>query len=151
VLGSATAEIEPDSKIECVDEWVDDHAGGVLIERNYMRFDMDIFPVLAEMAGAEAKVYLDFIRRTYGQVSPRNICSCTHPMIIESTGITSRETLARVINSLEKKGFVKRLFMARTMKERSMYRVFLPGELPGRQSRTVIRFKTGEGIQKGIG
>jgi hypothetical protein len=127
---------EPPSQIEGLQEDI----GLVSIERNYMRFDLDIFGVLAEMSGAEAKIYLDFIRRSYGQESPQNTCSCTNPMIAKDTGISSPATLAKTLDGLEKKGFIKRLFTARKTHEQSVYRIFLPCELSDRKSLTVISF-----------
>lgn len=115
--------------------------GEVLVELNYMRFDMDIFSILPDLSGAEAKIYLNLICRSYGQQPARNICSCTNPIIAKSTGITSSATLAKAMLSLETKGFIKRLFTARKMNERSLYRIYLPGERPGETSRTVITFK----------
>ena len=116
-------------------------AGEVLLEKNYMRFDMDIFSLMPELTGAEYKVYVDLVRRSYGQISPRNICSCTYTMIMKATGITSRTTMAKSVEALIKKGLVRHLFVARRVSEMTIYRVFLPGETPGKRSRTVVTFK----------
>jgi hypothetical protein len=117
----------------------------VHIDKNFMRFDRDVFGVLSQMTGAEAKIYLDFIRRAYGQRPPRNACSATNSMIARDTGISSPTTLAKTLQDLEEKGFIKRLFTARKSKEMSFFRVFLPCELPNSMSKTVISFKNRPG------
>jgi hypothetical protein len=121
-----------------------DDSGVVTITENYMRFDMDIFRVLTDMGLTERFVYLDLIRRSYGKYpKPVNFCYCTHPEIVDTTGIAGKDSITRAIKALEKKGFLSRWYQAQKKGEKSLYRVYLPCELVGYGGRTRINISKG--------
>jgi len=124
---------------------VQEQDGGLKLIKNYMRFDMDVFSILPELTEAEARIYLDFIRRTYGQLPPRNICSATRRMIGDTAGVASPNAQVKAIQGLERRQLVKRLITSRGKNELSMFRVYLPCELPGTRSTTAIRYESRNG------
>jgi hypothetical protein len=119
--------------------------GYVSVESNYMRLDLDVFRVIRDMTYGEKSIYLDLIRRAYGAYPrAKNACSCTYTEIIETTGVTSRDSISNAINSLESKGYILRLLTAYKKGDKSMYRVYLPCEIIGKDSRTKITISKGD-------
>ena len=120
-----------------------DASGYVTIEKNYMRFDMDIFTAIKGTTLAEKSVYLELVRRSYGCLPAKNLCSCTSSDIMYYTGITAKESITQAIKSLEAKCLIQRLFKASNRTEKSLFRVYLPCELSGTSSRTVLTITKG--------
>jgi hypothetical protein len=112
----------------------------VEITDNYMRFDLDIFDLLRILSEGELRIYLDFVRRSYGQSPPRNTCSVTRRKIGATAGVASPNAQVTVIQRLEQKGLIKRLSTATGKNQASKFRVFLPSEIPGHTSKTIIRY-----------
>jgi hypothetical protein len=109
------------------------------VTNNFMIFDKDLFPALMGMSEIEIKVYLELIRRTWGQNPPQQTCEATNAGMSYFTHVSVGSAMSRAVASLERKLLIKKLFCARTKKERSVYRVFLPSEVPGSpKSFTVI-------------
>lgn len=116
--------------------------GEVKILKGYMRFPLEIFDLLATLTDAESRMYLNFVRRTYGRLPARNICSTTFRAIGEAAGLASPNAQVKAFKALEAKGLVKRLFTARSKKETSLFRVYLPCELPGGGDTTEISYES---------
>ena len=117
--------------------------GQVEITRNYMRLDMDVFSIIKELTEAEMRMYLEFLKRTYGNLPARNICGGTFRDIGDMCGIASPNAQVKAFAGLTAKGLVERLFRATNKKQISMFRVMLPSERPGAPStRTVIRYSS---------
>jgi hypothetical protein len=113
--------------------------GNVVIKQNYIRWDADILTLLNELSGTEFKVYIFFVGKSYGYwKQPKNMCSCTNPIISKSTGITGNSTLSKTIESLISKHLLQRILTSHIPGQPSLYRVFLPCERPGVKSRTII-------------
>jgi hypothetical protein len=124
---------------------INDDGGVVSIETNYMRFDMDIFRAIRDMTYGEQGIYLDLIRRAYGAYpKAQNICSCTYTELSETSGVTSRDSISNAITSLESKGYILRLVTAYKKGDKSLYRVYLPCEIMGNNSRTKITISKGD-------
>lgn len=113
-------------------------AGGVKITSNYMRFDLDIFESIKTMSESETRIYLDLLLKTYGQLPAKNMCFTTNPEIALRTGIGSSSSFATAMKSLERKGFIERIFESHQKNKKSIYRVYLPCELPGAKSKTKV-------------
>lgn len=113
-------------------------AGGVKITNNYMRFDKDIFDVIKIMSESETRIYLDLILLTYGQLPAKNICSTTNNEIATRTGIKSSSSFSTAFKGLERRGYIKRLLESHQRNQKSLYRVYLPCELPGFKSTTIV-------------
>ena len=113
-------------------------AGVVKITNNYMRFDKDIFDVIKIMSESETRIYLDLILLSYGQLPAKNICSTTNNEIAARTGITSSSSFSTAFKGLERRGYIKRLLESHQRNQKSLYRVYLPSELPGFKSITKI-------------
>jgi hypothetical protein len=113
-------------------------AGGIKITSNYMRFDLDIFDAIKAMSESETRIYLDLLLRSYGQLPARNICNTTNPEIASRTGIRSSSSFSKAIRSLEQRGYIKRIFESHQKNQKSIFRVYLPCELPGYRSKTKI-------------
>jgi len=121
--------------------------GLVNIMANFCFFDRDVFALLRSLKEAEMRIYLDLYTRSYGKWSyakrktiPRNICSCTNSQLSETTGITSSSAFSRAFKGLESKGLIKRLITSRSINEKSLFRVYLPCEIPGADSETIIKY-----------
>jgi hypothetical protein len=120
---------------------ISDDSGNVTIESNYMRMDMDVFRAMADMGHSDKLVYLDLVRRAYGAFpKAKNICSCTYYEISETSGIKARDAISASVQWLEDNSYIKRLLISRQKGIKSLYRVFLPCEIPGRDSRTKLTF-----------
>jgi hypothetical protein len=113
-------------------------AGGIKITSNYMRFDLDIFEAIKTMSESETRIYLDLLLRSYGQLPAKNICSTTNPEIALRTGIGSSSSFSKAIRALETKGYIKRLFESHKKNMKSIFRIYLPVELPASKSKTRI-------------
>jgi len=105
-----------------------------------MRFDLDIFDVMASLTDGELRIYLAFIRWTYGQAPPKNTCTASFRQLGEASGVTSPNSHVKILHSLEEKGLIKRLSRASGKGQASSFRVFLPRELPDNTSKTSIRY-----------
>jgi hypothetical protein len=112
--------------------------GHVTIENNWLKFDRDILKIMPMLSGAELKVYLYLFSLSFGAWEPKNICHTSYPMISKVAGIPFTSTVSKCINSLIKKGFLKRQFKADAKNELSIYRVFLPCEVPGIEGKTKV-------------
>jgi len=116
-----------------------DMGQAISIKNNYMKFDKDLFPVLMTLSEIEMKVYLELLRRSYGQIPAMQTCEATNAGIAYFTHVSVGSAMSRAIAGLERRGLIERRFCARTRKERSLFRVFLPSELPGAEpSKTEI-------------
>jgi L-fucose mutarotase/ribose pyranase (RbsD/FucU family) len=103
--------------------------------------DMDVFRAMADMGHSDKLVYLDLVRRAYGAFpKAKNICSCTYYEISETSGIKARDAISASVQWLEDNSYIKRLLISRQRGIKSLYRVFLPCEIPGRESRTKLTF-----------
>lgn len=110
----------------------------VSLEGNWMKFSLDIFKLLPAIGGVELKVYLYLLSLSYGNWQPKNICSTSLSMISEATGISFKESVSRIIKKLTTQGLVKRIFKADAKGDLSIYRVYLPSEIPGMGGKTKI-------------
>ena len=113
--------------------------GYVRITFNFMFMDRDVLKVIKDMTEAEARIYLYLISKSYGQQKPKNICSTTNSEMAPHIGITHSTAFARGLASLERKGFIGRRYIARKRGEKSQFRVYLPCEIPGFKSTTIIQ------------
>lgn len=114
----------------------------VEITKNYMRFDKDVFTVLATLPDVECKVYLDLIRRSWGQLPAMRGCKTTFKAISSSSGVSIGRSMARAIQNLESRGLIEIMYKARAKGEQSVYRVYLPKETGSYEtSSTEYRFK----------
>jgi len=107
----------------------------VQITQNFMRFDLDIFELLPTLSEGEIRIYLDFIRRSYGQSPPLNTCLITRRKLGDTAGVTSPNAQVTIIQRLEQKGLIKRISTAQGKNQSSKFRVFLPCEIFGNTSR----------------
>lgn len=115
------------------------------IEHNFMIFDLDVFKAIKDMTYGEKSIYLDLLRRAYGAYPrPKNSCSCTYTEMSESSGVTSRDSISNAISSLEAKYYIKRLVTAYKKGDKSLYRVYLPCEIMGNDSRTKVTIRKGD-------
>ena len=114
----------------------------VHITQNFMRFDLDIFYILPTLSDGELRIYLDFVRRSYGQSPPRNTCFVTRRRIGNTAGVASPNAQVTIIQRLEQKGLIKRISTAQGKNQASQFRVFLPCEIPGNTSKTTIRYSS---------
>jgi hypothetical protein len=112
----------------------------VEITQNFMRFDLDIFGLLPTLSEGELRIYLDFVRRSYGQSPPRNTCFVTRRKIGDTAGVSSPNAQVTIIQRLEHKGLIKRISTAQGKNQASKFRVFLPCEIPGHTSNTTLRY-----------
>ena len=112
--------------------------GDVRITRNYMFLDVDVLEAIKDMTEAESRIYLFLVLRSYGQRYPKNICYTTNSEMSPHIGISHKSAFARAQASLETRGFIERLYIARKRGEKTKFRVFLPCEIEGFESRTII-------------
>jgi hypothetical protein len=111
----------------------------IRITNNFCFFDRDLFELCRELKEAELRIYLELFNKTYAVKNfPTNICSCTNSELTIATGITSSSAFSRAFKLLESKGLIKRLIISRTSNEKSLFRVYLPCELPGSNSKTKV-------------
>jgi hypothetical protein len=112
----------------------------VSLENNWMKLDLDVFRVMPRLSGIEFKVYLFFLSRSYGAYpDSKNICSVTHSMIADIIGIDAIPPISRCVKSLIQQGFLKRQFKGEGKGDLSIYRVFLPSEIPNIGGNTKIK------------
>lgn len=104
----------------------------VEITQNFMRFDLDIFELLPTLSEGEIRIYLDFIRRSYGQSPPCNTCFITRRNLGNTAGVTSPNAQVTIIQRLEQKGLIKRMSTAQGKNQASKFRVFLPYDIPSK-------------------
>jgi hypothetical protein len=112
--------------------------GYVALENNWMKLDLDILKVMQRLSGTEFKVYIYFLSRSYGAWEPKNICSVSLAMIAEILGVESTGPVSKCVKSLIQQGFLKRQFKGESGKDMSIYRVFLPFEIPNVGGKTKI-------------
>jgi predicted transcriptional regulator len=113
--------------------------GNVHVTFNYMFMDRDVLKAIKDMTEAEARIYLYLVSESYGRHKyPTNICSTTNNEMAPHIGITHSTAFARSLASLEQKGFIDRRYIARKKGEKSQFRVYLPCELAGSKSKTII-------------
>ncbi len=111
----------------------------IRITNNFCFFDRDIFELCRELKEAELRIYLELFNKTYAvKKYPTNICSCTNSELTIATGITSSSAFSRAFKLLESKGLIRRLVISRTSNEKSLFRIYLPCELPGSNSKTRV-------------
>jgi hypothetical protein len=114
----------------------------VEITKNYMRFDNDWFSALAAMPDVECKVYLDLIRRTWGQLPPRRACETTFSAISVTSRVSIGKAITKAITGLEARGYIEILYTARGKGDRSVIKVLLPKEVSeNKDSRTEYKVK----------
>ena len=109
----------------------------VKITSHFFRMDIDVFDVLAKTQNPyEQLVYHYLYRYSYGLHS--QTCFVGLKSIIEGCQM-SKSSVRRTLENLEEKGHIKRLdrLNARDQKG-TVYRVFLPCEIPGLQSSTTF-------------
>jgi hypothetical protein len=105
-----------------------------------MRFDLDIFDLMTSLTDGEMRIYLAFIRWTYGQTPPTNTCTASFRQLGEASGVTSPNSHVKILHTLEEKGLIKRLSRASGKGQASSFRIFLPRELSDNTSKTSIRY-----------
>ena len=103
-----------------------------------MFLDIDVMEAIKDMTEAESRIYLFLVLRSYGQRYPKNICYTTNSEMSPHIGITHKTAFARALSSLENRGFIERRYIARKKGEKTKFRVYLPCEIDGFDSRTII-------------
>lgn len=132
---SPVGTVSPDSSLSFFPEGADHEK--VEITSNYFLMDADVFDVLALHQDAyEQLVYSYLYRQSYGR--NRQTCFVGLKSIIEGCQI-SKNSVRRTLSRLEQKQHIK---VIETVNQRNMkgtiYRVFLPCEIPGLNSRTTF-------------
>jgi hypothetical protein len=112
----------------------------VVVEKNYMRFDKDIFAAMSLLLPSERLLYLEFIRRSYGWIPAKNVCTATNSELSAMSGIKSSATFAKAIRKLTSEGLIKRIFTAHEVNSKSIYRVYLPCETYHKESKTTLTY-----------
>lgn len=109
----------------------------VELTSNYFRIDADVFDILPRVQTPfEQLVYRHLYRESYG----RNSRTCFVGLkALTDISQLSKNTVRRALDSLQEKGHIRRMerFNDRDHKG-TVYRVFLPSEIPGLQSRTTF-------------
>jgi hypothetical protein len=113
--------------------------GYVSLENNWMKLDIDSIRVMTRLSVAEFKIYLYFLSLSYGAWEPKNICSVSLSIIADVLGVESTAPVSRCVKSLMQQGFLKRQFKGEAKKDLSIYRVFLPSEIPNVGGKTRLR------------
>lgn len=109
----------------------------VEITSHFFRMDIDVFDVLAETQNPyEQLVYHYLYRYSYGLNS--QTCFVGVKSIMDRCQM-SKSSVRRTLDSLEQKGHIKRLDRINERDQKgTVYRVFLPCEIPGLQSSTTF-------------
>ena len=109
----------------------------VEITSHFFRMDIDVFDVLAETQNPyEQLVYHYLYRYSYGLHS--QTCFVGLKSIMDRCQM-SKSSVRRTLDSLEQKGHIKRLDRINDRNQKgTVYRVFLPCEVPGLQSSTTF-------------
>jgi len=118
--------------------------GKVDIRSNYHKFDNDISDVLARhQTPTEQVIYHRLYRLSYGY--KRNTCRVGMGALAKACNIgSSSKTVKRAIEGLLAKGHIAVVEDHQNNKKGAIYRVFLPREIPGIESRTVVKSTTVE-------
>jgi hypothetical protein len=118
--------------------------GKVDIRSNYHKFDNDISDVLARhQTPTEQAIYHRLYRLSYGY--KRNTCRVGMGALAKACNIgSSSKTVKRAIDGLLGKGHIAVVEDHQNNKKGAVYRVFLPREIPGIESRTVVKSTTVE-------
>lgn len=113
--------------------------GFVILQNNWFRLDCDIIGLMSQISDLEFKIYLFLVNLSYGQWKPKNICSASLSAIAEGIGAKATPPISRNIKSLITKGLVLRIFRGDKKGDPSIYRVFLPSEVPWYGGKTKVR------------
>jgi hypothetical protein len=110
----------------------------VNILSNYFRMDADVFDVLPKVQNSyEQSVYRYLYRKSYGHGS--STCLVGLKSLTEGCQL-SKNTVRKTLDTLEAKRHILRLDRLNERDQKgTIYRVFLPCEIPGLQSRTTFQ------------
>ncbi len=108
------------------------------IRNNYFKCDNDVSDILAPTQTlAEQAVYRRLYRLSFG--FKQNTCRVGMGRLAKSCNIgSSNKTVKAAINGLKEKGHIAIVDEAKNNKAGTQYRVFLPCEIPGIDSPTVV-------------
>lgn len=113
--------------------------GYVVLQNNWFRLDCDIIGLMGRLSDLEFKIYLFMVTISYGQWKPKNICSASLSAIAEGIGVKATPPISKNVKSLITKGLLQRIFRGDQKGEVSIYRVFLPSEVPWIGGKTRVR------------